>query len=247
MIPTLNESDSLPHVLSLVPDVYEVLLVDGNSTDDTIAVARSLRPDIRILTQPGTGKGDALRFGFSAARGDIIVAIDADGSTDPREIPAFVGALLAGADYVKGTRFAPGGGTSDMTRIRKIGNWGFVVLVRILFRKRYTDFNYGYTAFWKQVLPVLDLKSHGFEIECEMNLRAAITKLRVVEVASFERLRVGGQAHLRTFRDGWRVLKELVRQYRRRLHAPSARPRGASHLVPELPHAARIVGELSPE
>lgn len=246
VVPTLNEAGGLRHILPLIPEVYEILVVDGRSTDDTIAVALSMRPEVRVITQPGRGKGDALRHGFHQARGDIIVAIDADGSTDPREIPAFVGALLAGADYVKGSRFASGGGTSDMTQIRKAGNWGFVVLVRLLFGKRYTDFNYGYTAFWKEVLPVLDLQSQGFEIECEMNLRAAITKLKVVEVASFEKLRVAGEAHLKPIPDGWRVLKELVHQWRRRDARPVEPPCERPHLVPEV-HPGSIVGDLSPE
>lgn len=216
VIAALNEEASLTHVLSRIPDdVFEVILVDGNSTDATVETAVRARSGIRIVFQDGYGKGNALRCGFAAAKGDIIVAIDADGSTDPAEIPAFVGALLAGADYAKGTRFIPGAGTDDMTLTRKIGNWGFVVLVRLLFGARFTDLNYGYTAFWNRVLPVLDLRSEGFEIECEMNLRAAITKLKVVEVASFERPRVGGEAHLRPLPDGWRVLKEIWRHQRR--------------------------------
>ena len=161
-----------------------------------------------------------MRAGFSAARGDIIIAIDADGSTNPGEIPAFVGALVAGADYVKGTRFAPGAGTSDMTFIRKMGNWGFLVLVRMLFGVRYTDFNYGYTGFWRRHLPALDLHADGFEIEAEMNLRAPMAGLKVVEVASFEDLRVAGEAHLKPMPDGWRVLKQVMHQFKRRVTQP---------------------------
>ncbi|MGV8084343.1 MAG: glycosyltransferase family 2 protein [Coriobacteriia bacterium] len=221
VVAALNEADNLAYVLPRIPeDVYEVILVDGHSTDGTVETAKRLKPSIRIICQGRHGKGDALRCGFVAARGDAIVAIDADGSTDPAEIPAFVGALQAGAEYVKGSRFIPGAGTADMTRLRKVGNWGFVVLVRMMFGVRYSDFNYGYTAFWKRVLPTLDLRSEGFEIECEMNLRAAITGLRVVEVASFECNRIAGDAHLRTFPDGWRVLKEVLHEKARTLRSP---------------------------
>ena len=141
-----------------------------------------------------------------------MIAIDADGSTDPIEIPAFVGALLAGADYVKGSRFIPGGGTDDMTFTRKMGNLGLMILCRILFGTRYTDLNYGYTGFWLRELTRLDLRSEGFEIETEMNIRAAVAGLKVVEVASFEGPRVGGTAHLVPLKDGWRVLMEILRQ-----------------------------------
>ena len=217
VIAAWDEEESLSYVLPRLPGgLYEVILVDGHSVDRTVEVAQELRPDIRIVEQPGKGKGDALRAGFAAARGDIIIAIDADGSTDPVEIPAFVGALLDGADYVKGSRFIPGGGTDDMTLTRKMGNLGLMVLCRVLFGTRYTDLNYGYTGFWTRELHALDLRSEGFEIETEMNLRAAIARLKVVEVASFEGPRVGGVAHLVPLKDGWRVLMEIFRQRLRR-------------------------------
>src|SRR6185503_20357195 len=132
-------------------------LVDGNSTDGTVAVARQLWASIRIVRQQGRGKGAALRSGFAAATGDIIVMLDADGSTDPAEIPAFVGALLAGADFVKGSRFLQGGGTSDMSFHRKFGNWCFVTFSRVLFGCHYSDLCYGYNAFYARILSQLDL------------------------------------------------------------------------------------------
>lgn len=220
VIPALNEEESLPHVFSRLPDsVYEVIVVDGHSTDRTLDVARELRPDVVTVCQDGYGKGNALRCGFAAATGDAIVAIDADGSTDPAEIPAFVGALQAGAEYVKGSRFLPGAGTDDMTFIRKCGNWGFVKLARLMYGARYSDFTYGYTAFWRRCLPALDLKSDGFEIECEMTLRAAQEGLRTVEVACFEQPRHAGEAHLKVIPDGWRILRHMVRT---RLQAPAS-------------------------
>jgi len=213
IIAAMDEEESLPLVLRRLPGgLFEVILVDGNSGDRTIEVALAERPDIRVIKQPGCGKGDALRAGFNAATGDILVAIDADGSTNPAEIPAFVGQLLAGADYVKGSRFIPGGGTADMTYIRKMGNLGLMWLAMLLFGIRYTDLNYGFTGFWRRELERLDLRSDGFEIETEMNLRAAVIGLRVVEVASYERLRIGGDAHLVPLKDGWRVLKEIIKQ-----------------------------------
>src|SRR5215218_4693815 len=115
-IPTLNEAQNLPHVFARLPEgIHEVIIVDGRSTDGTPDVARSLRPDVRIVHQTGRGKGDALRTGFEAATGDIIAMLDADGSTDAAELPRFVSALLNGADFVKGSRFAQGGHSSDIT------------------------------------------------------------------------------------------------------------------------------------
>jgi len=213
VIPAMNEAKNLPHVLPRIPGwVYEVLLVDGRSTDGTADVARGLLPSIRIVEQQGKGKGAALRSGFAAATGDIIVMLDADGSMDPAEIHAYVGQLLAGADFVKGSRFTQGGGTSDMTALRRAGNWGLTQVVRGLFGGRFSDLCYGYAAFWARVLPTLALTADGFEIETEMNLRALQANLRVAEVASFEADRIHGESNLRTFRDGWRVAKAIRRQ-----------------------------------
>jgi len=213
VIPALNEAANLPYVLPQVPaSVHEVILVDGHSTDATVQTARSLRPDVRIVFQSGRGKGDALRAGFQAATGDVIVMLDADGSTDPSEIPAFVDALEQGADFAKGSRFLRGGGTADMSVHRRMGNAGFVLLVRMLFGGRYTDLCYGYNAFWKRVLPQLDLDSDGFEIETMMNVRALRAGLTVHEVPSFERRRYFGESNLRAIPDGMRVLRTILRE-----------------------------------
>jgi glycosyltransferase involved in cell wall biosynthesis len=137
VIPAKNEARNLPYVFSLIPrTVYEVILVDGNSVDDTVAVARGLRPDVRIVQQNRTGKGNAVACGFAAATGDIIAMVDADGSADPREIPAFVRALLNGADFAKGTRCGAGGGSEDLTRLRWAGNRAFSALFNACYRTR---------------------------------------------------------------------------------------------------------------
>ncbi len=100
VIPARNEAKNIPFVLERLPEgVTEVILVDGNSSDDTIAVSQRLCPEIVVVRQSRRGKGNALAAGFAAATGDYIVMIDADGSMDPAEIPDYIGALDAGADY----------------------------------------------------------------------------------------------------------------------------------------------------
>jgi glycosyltransferase involved in cell wall biosynthesis len=213
VIPTLNEAQNLPHVLPRIPHwVHEVIIVDGHSKDRTVEVARALYPAVRIVMQQGKGKGDALRAGFHAATGDIIVMLDADGSMSVTELPHFVGALFAGADFVKGSRFLQGGGTDDMEFYRKAGNWGLTLLVRLLFGGRFSDLCYGYNAFWKRVVPQLELDADGFEIETMMNVRALRAGLRIAEVPSFESNRIHGISNLQTIPDGWRVLKTIFRE-----------------------------------
>jgi glycosyltransferase involved in cell wall biosynthesis len=224
VIPALNEAENLPYVLPRIPQwVDEVLLVDGNSSDATVEVAHSLWPDIRIIQQQGRGKGAALRSGFAAATGDIIVMLDADGSTDPAEMGLFIQVLCNGADFVKASRFLQGAGTSDMPLHRQFGNEVLTLLVRLLFGCRFSDLCYGYNAFWARVLPLLELDGDGFEIETMMNVRALRAGLKVVEMPSFEAERVHGVGRLRTIPDGWRVLKTIIKE-RLRPHRPQALP-----------------------
>jgi len=214
VIPARNEAPNLPFVLARLPtDLFEVILVDGHSNDSTVTVARNCRPDIRVVQQGAIGKGNALACGFAAARGDVIVTLDADGSTEPEEIPRFVEALRHGADFAKGSRFAPGGGSADITALRKGGNRALVCLVNALFRTRYTDLCYGFNAFWRHCLPRLDVNSDGFEVETLLNIRAARSGLKVAEVPSFERGRLDGLSNLRAWSDGLRVLRTVLSEY----------------------------------
>jgi glycosyltransferase involved in cell wall biosynthesis len=212
------------HVLPRIPDwVFEVIIVDGLSEDATVRVAREIRPGVRVIFVDTPGKGAAMRAGFAAANGDIVVCIDADGSTDPVEIPAFVGHLVAGADVAVGTRFAPGGGSADMEWYRRAGNWGLTRMVRFVFGARYSDLCYGYVAFWREVLPLIDGEFTGFEVETVLHIRALRAGLRVAEVPSFEEQRIWGTSNLHTVRDGFRVLAAIKREWslaRHELAAP---------------------------
>ncbi|GAA3229697.1 glycosyltransferase family 2 protein [Nonomuraea helvata] len=225
VVPAMNEAENLPHVFATIPKwVDEIVLVDGNSVDDTVAVARRLRPNLKVVTQTGRGKGDALAAGFAACTSDIIVMIDADGSTDGREIISFVGALVTGADFVKGSRHAAGGGSDDLTLNRRLGNKVLTTIVNVLYGTRYTDLCYGYNAFWARHLDVLDLDCDGFEVETLMNVRAAKAGLKVHEVPSHERTRIHGESNLRAVRDGFRVLKTILKEWRRQPAPPQPEP-----------------------
>jgi len=223
IIPTLNEAQNLGHVLPTLPDmVDELVIVDGGSTDGTLEVIRQLRPDAKIIEEPRKGKGLALQAGFAAAAGDILVIMDADGSMDPGDIPTFVAALNAGADVAKGSRFVQGGGSSDLTPVRTLGNYMLTKAVRMTFGGRYSDLCYGYMAFWRHVLPTFDGGAIGFEVETFLNVRTLAAGLRVVEIASFESPRIHGESHLRTFSDGFRVLRTIARERRRITRARAA-------------------------
>ena len=213
VIPTHNEAPNLCHVLPYMPAaVSEVILVDGHSVDNTIAEAQRLLPSIKIIKQVGKGKGDALRTGFAACTSDIIVTLDADGSADPAEIPHFVRVLLQGNDFAKGSRFLKGGGSNDITLLRRWGNATLSILVNLLFGTKFSDLCYGYNAFWKYCLDHVVVDCDGFEVETAINLRMHRAKLKMIEVPSFEHARIHGQSNLRTLRDGWRVLQTILRE-----------------------------------
>lgn len=211
VIPTLNEERNIAAVLRQVPDlVDEIIIVDGRSKDRTVETALAIRPDARIVMETAPGKGSAVRAGFAAARGDLVVMIDADCSMDPGDIESYVTRLAAGADVVKGSRFLPGGGTTDMTLLRRGGNHVLVTLVNALYGSSFSELCYGYMAFRRSRLQDLDLRSPGFEIETEIVVRALKQGLRIEEVPSFEKPRAFGESNLNTFRDGWRVLRKLL-------------------------------------
>jgi len=229
VIPARNEALNLPYVLDALPaGLHEVILVDGHSVDGTVEVARQIRPDIKIVHQGRQGKGNALACGFAEVTGDIIVMLDADGSADPDEIATFVAALGSGADFAKGTRFSKGGGSHDITRLRRLGNAALYGLVNRLFGTDYTDLCYGYNAFRAFLLPVLDLPpvhspgasadamqwGDGFEIETLINVRMAHAGVSITEVGSTERARLHGVSNLRAFPDGLRVLRTVLAERR---------------------------------
>lgn len=211
VVPTLNEARNLAYAFRrLPPCVAEVVVVDGRSTDDTVAVARALRPDVKVVLERARGKGAALRAGFAAATGDIIVMMDADGSSDGGEIQRFVDVLVAGADFAKGSRYLPGGGSADLTFTRKLGNLVLCAGANLACQSRFTDLCYGYNAFWRDCLDHVQVDVTGFEVETRLNMLVTRSGLSVVEVPSYEYGRVHGESNLSVLRDGFRVLRTIA-------------------------------------
>ena len=239
VVPAMNEEKNIGQVLSELPGgLHEVILVDGNSKDNTIEAARRAYPEIRVTSQSGRGKGDAFRTGFAAVTGNLIVMLDADGSADPAEIVRFVEALEAGADFAKGSRYMDGGGSADITRLRSLGNTVLSGTANMLHGTEFTDLCYGYNAFWARCLPFISLDVPGFEVETLINLRMASAGMKIVEVPSYEKLRMHGESNLNTFRDGFRVLGTILREARRRRSLRHERPTAPSAELAEKQRAS---------
>ena len=217
-VPARNEEQNLPLVLEAVqPYADELLVVDGHSTDNTIAVARSL--GARVVSDNGKGKGDGLRTAIREATGEIIVFIDADGSHDPRDIPAMVNVIAAGeADLVIGSR---GKGGSDELHgdveklIRMIGSDLILICINLRFNSQLTDSQNGFRAIRASVARDLGLEEDLTTIEQEMTIKALKKGYLVGEIPSHEYARRHGTSAISLrkpriwFRYVWSVVKNL--------------------------------------
>ena len=213
LICTLNEEGSLPYVLPKIPEwADEVLLVDGHSSDNTTELAKRLHTNIRILYQPGIGKGDALKYGFKHAQGDIIVTLDADGATDPEEIPRFIEPLLKGYDFAKGSRFR-GNFPRNKYWYRILGSWLITITFDVLFFRKYSDLCSGYNAFWLKSIEQVDLSTpDGYENEPLVNARVAKKGLKVIEVGHSDNGRLEGETKELSWRQGFKAIKTILRE-----------------------------------
>lgn len=217
VLPALNEAKNIGDVICKLQalGLSNILVIDGKSTDGTREVAA--KHGAKVILQNGRGKGSAIRqvidnnyFDF-----DALVFMDADGSMDPKEIPYFIRGLASGADVVKGSRFLEGGYTYDMSPLRKMGNMIMVSVVNLLWASNYTDLCYGFVVFNKRSIEKLSqaLKSHNFEIETEICLKALNLGLDVREVPSTEYPRKNGASNLNAFRDGFKIFRTIFREF----------------------------------
>jgi len=213
VIPTLNEEKNLDSLLIKLKELgyFDILVIDGNSTDQTVNVAKL--HGAKVILQKGHGKGDAVRqvLNIDHIGVDALVLMDADGSMDPEEIGIFIRSIKLGADLVKGSRFLNGGYTHDMTFLRRIGNKILLSMVNLFFSTKYSDLCYGFIAFNKRSVDALVplLKSQDFEIETEILIKGKKLGLNIVEIPSTEYLRKNGESNLNTFKDGFKILQTI--------------------------------------
>lgn len=196
-----NRAERLAVVLAEIPAQHEVVLVDDHSTDGTVAAARAVRPDLVLVHPTRVGRGHALARGFRAAGGDVVVVLSTDGSDDPAEIPGLVQALTDGADFARGSRLVPGGGREGWGRLRLLAGRGRDLLARLALGIPGTDLGHTYLAFWRDLVPVLDLPDvtapapfdgsrywgDGPEIDILLARRTTWSGARVVDVPSVQR------------------------------------------------------------
>lgn len=214
VIPAKNEEATLPLVLEdLCKTVrqmplynIEMIVVDDRSTDATANIARSFGCRVVANTGP-SGKGRALRTGFAAAKGDVIVMLDADYSHRAEELPSLLEPLRGDVGLVIGSRVV--GGSEEYTHVRAFGNVFLSMSLGICTGKYLSDALNGYKAFRRDVFTSFDYTSKAFEIEIELIANTLRKGYRIVEVSSHERARAGGEMKSRVVRHGTRFLLRI--------------------------------------
>ncbi len=188
----------------------EVIVADNGSTDQSAEIARA--EGARVVEVEHLGYGSALRAGLTESHAPLLVFLDADMSYDFSNIPRFVEKLHAGSDLVIGSRMS---GTMDPGAMpvshRLIGTPVMTFLANTLFHCGISDINCGMRGLTREAFERLNLHSNGMEFASEMMIKAALAKMRIVEIPiDFHTDQRGHEPHLRSFRDGWRHLQLML-------------------------------------
>lgn len=216
VIPAYNEQHTIGQTISdtiLTMDSlkmpYEIIVINDGSTDKTLSIASKYKATV-LSNGKNRGKGYALRKGFQHAQGDIVVTIDSDGAHEPKEIPDLIQPLFNGVDVVAGSRYL-GGRMHTTTRLHRIGNTMFNLMIMTLTGRRVTDSQSGFRAFKKEVLQKINLQSHGYDIEVEMTIKSLKNGFVIQEKPIYCEKRKHSNSKLRILHDGVRIFKAIIK------------------------------------
>ncbi len=196
IIPTYNEAESIAYVIGKIPDRarYEILVVDGGSGDETVALASA--SGAQVISEPRRGYGQACMTGLMQSTGEIVVFLDADGADDPTQIPELIAPLEQNqADMVLGSRLAGKIHSGAMPWHQHFGNWFSAGLIRLLYRLPVTDLS-PFRAVRRDKLLALGMTEMTYGWPTEMIAKAARKSWRTVEIPVNYFPRYGGESKI---------------------------------------------------
>ena len=230
LIPCRNESGNIESAIRRMPRFgasQEILFVEGNSNDNTFAECERVRDaykdswDIKVLKQDGKGKGDAVRKGFAAATGDVLMILDADLTMPPEALPKFHAVIETGkAEFVNGTRLVYPMEQEAMRPLNLIANRFFAYLFSYLVNTRLTDTLCGTKVLLRKDYEVLARERAYFGNfdpfgDFDLIFGAAKQNLKIIETPIQYKARTFGETQISRFRDGWLLLKMVWFAYRK--------------------------------
>jgi SAM-dependent methyltransferase len=230
VIPCRNERGNIENAILRMPRFgshQEILFVEGNSSDDTFAECERVRDiyrdqwDIKVLKQDGKGKGDAVRKGFAAATGDVLMILDADLTMPPEALPKYHAIIESGkAEFVNGTRLVYPMEDEAMRPLNFIANRCFAYLFSFLVNTRLTDTLCGTKVLLRKDYEMLARERDYFGDfdpfgDFDLIFGAAKQNLKIIETPVHYKARTFGETQISRFRDGWLLLKMVGFAYRK--------------------------------
>jgi SAM-dependent methyltransferase len=221
VVPARNERGNIEPTIRRIPRLcedLEIILIEGHSTDGTLDEMKRVQAaypdqDIKVMTQPGKGKADAVFTAFDAARGDVLIILDADLTVPPEELPKFWDAIRAGrGEFINGSRLVYPKEDGAMRFINLIGNRSFSLLFSWLLNQRYTDTLCGMKALRRSHYQRLKAEQAFFGDfdpfgDFHLIFGAAKLNLKTVEIPIRYAARVYGETNISRFRDGLLLIK----------------------------------------
>ncbi len=222
---TRNEGDNLKVLLPVVHEVlqglqvsYEIVIVDGASKDDTVAVAEA--HGVKVVQQQGRGYGAAFREGLALCRGEWIMTIDADHSHPPQFLRAMI-ANCEGADMLIASRYVPGG-AAMMDMWRAALSWILNTVFGVTLGIPVKDLSSGFRMYRRAALQGLQLEGRDFDVLIETLVRLVSAGYRVREIPFIYEPRVFGTSNARVFKFGLSYIRMLIKMWRLRNSTDSA-------------------------
>ena len=213
IIPAKNEAESLPIVLNELKKYnYKINIVLHITDIDTIQVIKKY--DVNIIYQKNLGYGDALIQGIKQCKTKYFCIFNADGSFNPSEISQMLKTLQTKKlDFIFASRYQSNSGSEDDTIVTLIGNYIFTYIGKIFFRLNISDILYTFIIGRTEQANILDLKQKDFSFCVELPIKAKKMKMQLGSINSYERKRIAGKKKVNAFKDGFLILKHMIRLF----------------------------------